>query len=141
RPVCRLLSNETTTSTEMTFLNEDARKKIEELFVRYAPGVGRYLRLRVGSVELAEEITARVFLAVVKNFHQQHGSVVGWLWAILRSELARHYRAKPHQPYPPDLVALDGMPSEALERKERQDALHAALTRLAEEDQQLISLK
>src|SRR5436309_1378434 len=122
----------------MTFLNEDARKKIEDLFVRYAAGVSRCVLLRVGSPELAEEITARVFLSVVRNFHQQDGSVVGWLWAILRTELARHFREKPHQAYPPDLAALSALPAEAMERQERSALLHAALRKLGDDDQQLI---
>lgn len=58
-------------------MTADARKTIEDLFRRYAAGVSRYAVLRVGSPEFAEEITARVFLAVVRNIHQQHGSPVG----------------------------------------------------------------
>lgn len=119
-------------------MKEDARKKIEALFLRYGVGVGRYVLLRVGSPELAEEITARVFLTVVRCFHQQNGSVAGWLWAIVRSELSRHYRERPHQSYPPDLAT---MPTDDLEREEADVLLHAALRKLADEEQQLISLK
>lgn len=125
----------------MTFLTEDARRTIEELFQRHAAGMGRYVRLRVGSAELAEEITARVFLTVVRNFHQQRGSLLGWLWAILRSELGRHYREKPHREVPPDLPATAALPADELERKERDALLHSALTRLSAADQELISLK
>jgi RNA polymerase sigma-70 factor, ECF subfamily len=125
----------------MAFLNEESRKKIEDLYLRCAPGVSRYVVLRVGSMELAEEITARVFLSVVRNFHQQHGSLAGWLWAIVRSELGRHYRAKPHQEYPLDLQSAEALPDEQLARKEQGIALHAGLKRLTDEHQQLLSLK
>lgn len=122
-------------------MNEDARKQVEELFLRYAAGVGRYVRLRVGSAELAEEITSRVFLAVVRNIHQQRGSPVGWLWAILRSELVRHFRERPHRDYPPDLIASDSPPEVAYERKEEDRLLREAVRKLSEDDQQLISMK
>jgi RNA polymerase sigma-70 factor (ECF subfamily) len=126
---------------EMTFLNEDTRKKIDELFRRYGRGVGSYVLLRVGSPELAEEITARVFLAVVRSIHQQNGSLIGWLWAIVRSELARHYRERPHQTYPANLTSAATPPLELLEHRERDELLHAALRRMSDEEQQLLSLK
>jgi RNA polymerase sigma-70 factor (ECF subfamily) len=125
----------------MTFLNEDTRKKIEELFRRCGRGVGSYVLLRVGSPELAEEITARVFLAVVRSIHQQNGSLIGWLWAIVRSELARHYRERPHQTYPADLASASALPLELLEQQERDALLHAALKRMPDNEQQLLSLK
>jgi RNA polymerase sigma-70 factor (ECF subfamily) len=125
----------------MTFLNEEARKKIEDLFLRCAPGVSRYVHLRVGSAELAEEITARVFLGVVRNFQQQDGSLIGWLWAIVRTELGRHYRDKPHRPVPPELPGSDPEPAAHLEQQEEADLLHAALRRLPDDAQQLLALK
>ena len=81
----------------------DQRGEIEWLFRQYGKGVGSYLLARVGDPELAEEITARVFLAVVRHYAQRRGSAVAWLWAIVRSELARHYRRRP-------AAALDGDP-------------------------------
>jgi RNA polymerase sigma-70 factor (ECF subfamily) len=118
-----------------------ACQKMEELFRRYGSGVSRYVLLRVGSSELAEEITARVFLSAVRNFHQQNGSVVGWLWAIIRTELSRHFRQHSHQAYPADLASTAGSPSEQLERRERDEILHAALKQLPEDVQEIVSLK
>ncbi len=122
-------------------MNEISRKKIEELFHRYGAGVSRYVLLRVGSPELAEEITARVFLNVVRNFQQQNGAVVGWLWAIIRSELSRHFRQHSHLAYPADLASSLPTPSELLERQERDELLHAALKQLSDDAQQILSLK
>ncbi|HZZ82343.1 MAG TPA: hypothetical protein VFE62_27845 [Gemmataceae bacterium] len=59
-------------------MNADARKSMEDLFVRYAEGVSRHVRLRVGDAELAEEITARIFLTATRHVHQQHGSALAW---------------------------------------------------------------
>jgi RNA polymerase sigma-70 factor (ECF subfamily) len=122
-------------------LTEEARSRIENLFRRYASGVSRYALLRVRSPELAEEITARVFLAVVRHIDQQSGSLVGWLWAIVRSELARHYRQPAHQAFPPGLISTEAPPGEDLERQERDRLLLDALEKLPDDLQQLISLK
>ena len=45
-------------------LDAENREKIEQLFVQYGRGVGGYVLARVGDADLAEEITARVFLTV-----------------------------------------------------------------------------
>ncbi len=122
-------------------MNEEARKRIDDLFRRYAAGVGRYALIRIGSPELAEEITARVFLSVVRNIHQQHGSAVGWLWAIVRTELSRHHREPVRQAYPQDAPSTELMPLDQLERRERDALLTGALKNLPDAEQQLISLK
>jgi RNA polymerase sigma-70 factor (ECF subfamily) len=125
----------------MPSLNEAARKKIEDLFLRHAAGVSRYVRLRVGSAELAEEITARVFLTAARHVHQQNGSAIGWLWAILRSELARHFRQRQLERCPADLAASEALPAEEAERKETAGLLRACLAKLPDDEQELISLK
>ena len=42
---------------------------MERLFRQYGRGVGGYLLARTGDPELAEEITARVFLTVVRRYY------------------------------------------------------------------------
>jgi RNA polymerase sigma-70 factor (ECF subfamily) len=122
-------------------LNEDTRKRIEELFNRCGRGIGSYVLLRVRSPELAEEITARVFLNVVRSIRQQRGSIVAWLWAIVRSELSRHYRERPTRSLPQDLVAFQQEPLDDLERVERQRLLQTALAELPEEHQEILTFK
>ena len=75
-------------------LDDDRRQKVEELFRRYGKGVGSYLLARVGDPNVAESITASVFLLVVRRFDQCRGSPVAWLWSIVRTELARYFRDK-----------------------------------------------
>jgi RNA polymerase sigma-70 factor, ECF subfamily len=125
----------------MPALNEAARQKIEELFLRHAAGVSRYVRLRVGSAELAEEITARVFLTAARHVDQQNGSAVGWLWAILRTELSRHFRQRPLESCPADLPSSEALPAAEAERKEAAGLLRACLAQLPDDEQELISLK
>ncbi|MSU77355.1 MAG: sigma-70 family RNA polymerase sigma factor [Gemmataceae bacterium] len=122
-------------------MTDDERRRIENLFVRCGAGVSRYVLLRVGDAELAEEITARVFLGVVRNIHQQNGSLIAWLWSIVRTELSRHYRARPHCPIAKEPIAPDPLPFEQMLSEEADERLHAAVAQLEDEQQQLLSLK
>jgi RNA polymerase sigma-70 factor, ECF subfamily len=124
-------------------LSADRRDQIEALFNRYGPGVGRFVLARTGDPELAEELTARVFLKVVDRFWQCRRSPAGWLWAVVRSELVRHFRdRRPAADLagadPPD--DRDG-PAGRLERRESQEQMARALERLTDEQQQVVYLK
>ena len=82
-----------------------------------------------------------VFLAVVRHIDQLRGSAAGWLWAIVRNELARHYRDRGHRGMPADLPARDGLPADQAARRENQVLLQTALARLTDEQQQIVSMK
>jgi RNA polymerase sigma-70 factor, ECF subfamily len=123
-------------------LGADARDEVERLFRRYGKGVGSYVLTRVGDPELAEEITARVFLIVVRRYAQVRGSEAAWLWAVVRSELARHYRGlRPHRPPSDEIADQAASPDEALLRRESHERLSSALDRLPEPQQRLVYLK
>ena len=55
-------------------LNEEARRQIDGLFRRYGKGVGSYVLARVRDPDMAETITASVFLQVVRRFDQCRSS-------------------------------------------------------------------
>lgn len=121
---------------------DDHRDDIERLFRAAGAGVGRYVLARVGDRELAEEITARVFLAVVRNFGQLRGPAAAWLWTIVRNEIHRHFRSRPPQPAPGDeFEDPTAAPPEMASRGETQRLLQAGLARLAEESQQILYMK
>jgi RNA polymerase sigma-70 factor (ECF subfamily) len=121
---------------------DERRDKIEALFRTYARGVGRYVMARVGDAELAEAITSRVFMIVVRSIEQCKGSAVSWLWAIVRSELARHFRdRKTHAQLDESLPDRADEPAEQAASREMQAAARAALQRLSEEAQQLVYMK
>ncbi len=122
-------------------MTDDERHRIEDLFLRCGTGVSRYVRLRVGDAELAEEITARVFLSVVRNIRQQHGSAIAWLWAIVRTELSRHHRVRPHVPLAENEIDPASLPFEQILKREANERLHAAVALLTDDQQQILSLK
>ena len=125
--------------------NDERRGQIEDLFNTYARGVGGYVFARVGDADLAEAITSRVFLIVVRNIEQCKGSPVAWLWSIVRSELARHFRDRKRVPVR-ELLGDEGMDRlhqtrELAARLEMQHCTRRALERLPEEHQQLVYMK
>lgn len=123
-------------------MGEERQIEIERLFRQYGKGIGGYVLARIGDAELAEEITARVFLTVVRQIEQRRGHEAGWLWAIARSELARYFRDRSARaPLEADLPAADEPPAEQAARREQFDRLRAALDRLAEPAREVVGMK
>jgi RNA polymerase sigma-70 factor (ECF subfamily) len=123
-------------------LSSNRQQKIERLFRDFGKGVGSYVLARVGDPELAEEITARVFLQVVRHYDQLRGSAVAWLWSIVRNELARHFRApRVRQPLDESLLDTKLLPGDELERRELAALLQTGLAALDESERDLIGMK
>jgi len=123
-------------------VSPEQRGQIERLFADHGPGVGSFLLSQVRDAELAEELTARVFLAVVRAFHQCSGSPAAWLWTIVRNELARHFRdRRPTATELPEPEDPSGPSDGPAHRREAEADMHAALARLAEDQQRILYLK
>jgi len=104
--------------------------------------VGSFVLASVGDEELAEEITARVFLTVVARFDQCRASPAGWLWAIVRTELAGHFRAAGRvRPADPGRADPADRPEQRLQQDETHTRMHAALGRLSDDQQRIIYMK
>jgi RNA polymerase sigma factor (sigma-70 family) len=123
-------------------LSGPQQAQVEALFLKYGKGVGSYCLARLGNAELAEEITSRVFVAVVRHFGDVRGSAAGWLWSIVRSELTNHYRARPSGSQAIEtLPCAAKSPVEHAENQELQRQLHYALQQISEAEQQIIYMK
>jgi RNA polymerase sigma-70 factor (ECF subfamily) len=123
-------------------LPNERANQIEELFRKFGRGVGSYVMARVGNADVAETITSNVFMIVVRRIEQCKTSPTAWLWTIVRSELARHFRQ--HRPtveleekFPDPSLS----PPEVAARNEMQERMRVALHRLTEEQQRIIYLK
>jgi len=123
-------------------LDNDRRQKIEGLYRRYGKGVGSFVLARVGDPHVAEAITAGVFLLVVRRFEQCRGSPVAWLWAIVRTEVARYFRDR-HDAETLEVEPTDcsNDPRRLAERTEADAQLGSALQRLTDEQQTLVYMK
>jgi RNA polymerase sigma-70 factor (ECF subfamily) len=123
-------------------LTPTRQQEIERLFRDHGKGIGGYVFARVGDAELAEEITARVFLQVVRAYGQLRGPPLPWLWSIVRTELARHFRGSmTSRPLDESLQDTKLLPGDEIERAESSVLLAMALKRLDESDRELIGMK
>ena len=119
-----------------------SRTEIENLFRRHGKGVGSYLLSRVRDAELAEEITACVFLKVVRLREQCRSSLVAWMWSIVRSELARHFRARrAHGDLDDEIAGADEEPGADLELRESCDQLSGAVASLPDLEREVVELR
>ncbi len=123
-----------------------------ELYDRYATVVHRYLSYRVGSPQLAEDLTSETFLRALRrigSFTWQGKDVGAWLVTIARNLVADHYKSGR---YRLELTVGDvsevGGPAPTTDGPEDEvlagltnAVLLAAVTRLAAEQQECIVLR
>jgi RNA polymerase sigma factor (sigma-70 family) len=121
-------------------------KDYADLYRQYLPRILNYVRLRVDGEDLAQDLTAAVFERAVSRQHtlRQSGAFGAWLFQIARTTVAGYYRQR--QPIvalelADDQQALEPSPPEAVMRRQELDRLRAALSTLAEREQEIIRLK
>ncbi len=100
-------------------MTADHRQAVEQLFRAHGRGVGNYVFARIGDLEQAEEITSRVFLKVADNIGRLRGELAPWLWAIVKNELARHFRdGRRFEPVSDALPSHEEAPDDQMARKQ-----------------------
>ena len=118
------------------------------LYDRYQPAIYRFIVVKVGSREEAEDITHHVFLSAWQNVgaykHRGH-PFSSWLYQIARNMVIDHYRAKK------DEVSLDKLDPESsiipavaqsdLFTKLRLEKVHTAIKELKADYQYVIILR
>ncbi len=117
---------------------------VAELHDRYAPAVFAYVYRRVGEQHLAEDLTADVFLKALEALRRgrfAHSALMAWLYRLAHNRVVDHYRKQqPQVTLPDDHPATDDVQAATQER-----ALHrsvrGALSRLTDDQQQVIALR
>jgi len=124
------------------------REAQEELVKRYLPSVYNLLARSLGDRELAADSTQEVFLRLFREIHSfdPARSFRRWLfaiaWNLTRDQLRRRgVRRRDGALLDEPADRREGPPSEALERKERSDLVHAALGRLPPRQRALLILR
>ncbi|MEL6307150.1 MAG: sigma-70 family RNA polymerase sigma factor [Chloroflexota bacterium] len=124
----------------------------QTLYRAYFERVFGYIAYRVGRRQDAEDITADVFMRVLRKVHtfeyRGAGSFAAWIFQIARNQVAQFYRYADRQP--DSLIPLDALPhmqgdnllpDEALMRKETFARLQGAIASLSERRQEVVTLR
>jgi len=118
-----------------------------ELYDQYAPLIYSYLYRRVHEAQLAEDLTSEVFIRVLQAIRARnpwHTSFRAWLYRIAHNLVVDHYRRQPPAPalaLDERLVAAEDDPASALADRLSRQRLHAAISRLTPDQQQVLALR
>ena len=82
------------TDAELVRLAQQDLRKFSDLYDRYVQRVYRYLLIRMGNVDDAEDVTSQTFMAALENLHRYHGErpFLAWLFGIAKNKRADFYR-------------------------------------------------
>src|SRR5262249_55284773 len=105
----------------------------------------RYIVHRVNDTQLAEDLTADVFIRALKSissYQEQGRPFLAWLYRIAHARVVDHYRRTDRRPVESDLEA-EPIPVEAdldqqVLRRQAAKGLRAAIVGLTEEQQQVV---
>lgn len=143
--------------SEMTQILASAQRcepeAMDRLYVFYADKIFRYILYRVMDRNVAEDLTAEVFIRLLENLprfrvneERPVASFSAWLYRIAGNLIADHYRAKGRgadfdvEEQADTLAGHDDM-AEALDRVSNERDLHTAIAGLNEEQRQVILFK
>lgn len=120
-----------------------------ELYERYVEKIYSYVYYRTGNHHDAEDLTARVFfraMAHIETYTERGVPFQAWLYRIAHNLIANWHRDRGRR----KIIALDEFiagslksdsPDRQAEENEEREHLLAAIRRLPEERQQLLTLK
>ena len=121
------------------------RADFAQVYREHVTRVYRYVYARVGNKEDAEDLTAQVFFEAWEKWpsYREEGKVAAWLFTIARRRVADYHRHKR------STVSLEALPPvddpvgpwDTLEREEALAHLAYLVSRLGEEEQELLRLR
>jgi len=123
----------------------------EGWFHEYRDSVYRYVRFRVATREVAEDVTSEVFMKALRSIHRYDPDIASpktWLLRIARNAVTDHLRALRRRgslhvslDRVPDLVADVPSQEERVVRQERIQRLLNGTQTLRKADQEILSLR
>lgn len=125
------------------------REAFGALYERYVGAIYRYVYYRVGNVEDAEDLTARVFMNALRhmrNYSDRGIPFSAWLYRIAHNVVANYHRDNNRHPSVPlDEMERHGAHHDDADAKidieRRRDQLIRAIALLPEDRQQVVVLK
>ena len=123
------------------------KEAVSALYESYAQAIFQYISYRVESDMIAEDLTADVFLRMVRGLprYKYTGAPVGaWLYRVAANRIADHYRKGRHETSAPILDSYRSdtpEPFDEMARQEERTHLREALQTLSEDYQNIIILR
>jgi len=117
-----------------------------QLYDRYQPAIYRFIYLKVGQREEAEDLTHQVFLKSWRNmtgYNFKGFPFSSWLYSIARNQVIDHYRLKK------DIIGLeaiaeigeDGNPHDVLDKQTNLAKVKLAILKLNGEQQDVVIMR
>ena len=118
------------------------RRSWEEIYRRYNPPLGYYLRRLTGRDQAADDVQQEVWLAVVRNIAllKSPEAFTVWLYRIARSKAMKHLSAQ-HTDVPLDEEPAADSPDEDMFSASDAARVHAALDGLVPEHRDVLLLR
>ena len=120
---------------------------LAELYDRYGPRMYAYIYRRVNDATVAEDLTAELFLRVLRALRNERAwsdSFRAWLYRVAHNLVVDHYRRQPPVPsgtLEESFAAQDGDPRVIAEDILATEHLRAAIGRLTQDQQQVLTLR
>lgn len=115
-----------------------------QLYDRYVDRIYSYACRELGDPAAAQDVVSATFEKALRHIgrYQDRGHSFGaWLYRIARNEMMMIYRRRKWLAPLLGLVSADGQMEQALEQKQRGDAVRAAMARLRGRDQEILRLR
>lgn len=130
---------------------EGNRAALVQLFETHYERVARYIAVRIGSIDEAEDLASEVFvraLRAIDSYKDTGAPMEAWLFKIARNSVIDHLRERRRKPAPTELnealATLDGRegnPDDHLEHTEEVSQLHQAMEQLSDAQRQVLALR
>jgi RNA polymerase sigma-70 factor (ECF subfamily) len=123
------------------------RGALAALYTEYQPRIFRYIAYRVGDTAVADDLTAEVFVSMVKNigrYEYRGRPFLAWLYTIAGNIVKMHYRRQQKaefEPLPDEMIDHKPNPADITESRLTHERLMAAMPHLTEGQRQVILLK
>ena len=119
------------------------------LYDEFMPKVFRYIHYKVNDEQMTEDLTSTVFEKALVSFDRYSSNKAAfstWIFSIARNTMIDYYRTnKMRQQVSLDeaveMPSREPSPQEEVEKKAEQEYLKGCLSRLPEDDQEIIRLK
>jgi RNA polymerase sigma-70 factor (ECF subfamily) len=124
--------------------DEDA---ISALYQRHADAIFRYVLLRVNDFDVAEDLTAEVFLKALQGlpgYQITEAPLLAWLYRIAHSQTIDFWRRRARRketPLTEDIPAKTPWPEELITGMARWEAVLAGMKRLTDDQRKVITLR